>query len=278
MNAMSKSQAIQHLQKVLDELALFSPSVDIKSEPGFQKLRRSARVAVAHIFGEEGNHMTELIRILYQSFTYTRRSSVEERLADSDRVLYALKGLLESMIEEVKEYWTDEAPADQRSGESTNADQTSNKVFLVHGRDDGTKARVARFLERIKLDPVVLQEMPNQGNTIIEKFEHYASTVKFAVALLTPDDEGSLSNETGNPQPRARQNVIFELGYFVGKLGRDRTCALVKGNLEMLSDYSGVIYIRLDDDDGWQMRLIQELKSAGYNVDANDALTMKPAS
>ena len=193
-------------------------------------------------------------------------------------MLRDLTALLESMIEEVEDYWPDEAPDDPRSGESTNADQMSNKVFLVHGRDDGIKARVARFLERIKLDPVVLQEMPNQGNTIIEKFEHYASTVKFAVVLFTPDDVGSLSDETGNAQPRARQNVIFELGYFVGKLGRDRTCALVKGNLEMLSDYSGVIYIRLDDDDGWQMRLIQELKSAGYNVDANDALTMKPAS
>lgn len=153
MNAMPKSQAIQHLQKVLDELALFSPSVDIKSDPGFHKLRRSAEVAVTHIFGGEGKHMKELIRILYQSFTYTRRSSVEKRLADSDRVLHALKGLLESMIEEVKDYWTDEAPAYQRSGESTDADQTSNKVFLVHGgnemlyfseREHGESPRVNR--------------------------------------------------------------------------------------------------------------------------------------
>ena len=216
--------------------------------------------------------MKELIRILYQSFTYTRRSSVEDRLDDSIRMSYTLTALLESMIEEVKEYWPDEAPADQRSGESTNAAQTSNKVFLVHGRDIDTKNTVARFLERIRLDPVVLQEKPDQGSTIIEKFERYASMVKFAVVLLTPDDEGSLSNGTGNAQPRARQNVIFELGYFVGKLGRDRTCALVKGNLEMLSDYYGVLYIPLNDGDGWQMRLIRELKSADYDVDANDAL------
>ena len=126
-------------------------------------------------------------------------------------------------------------------------------------------------MERIKLNPVVLQEMPNEGSTIIEKFEHYASKVRFAVALLTPDDEGSLSGDTSNTQSRARQNVIFELGYFVGKLGRDRTCALVKGNLEMLSDYSGVIYIRLDDDDGCKCVSFKTLKSAGYDIDANDA-------
>ena len=272
MNAMPKSQAIQHLQKVLDELVLFSPSVDITSLLDFQKLRRKAEIAVTYVFGDSGKHMEELDCILRLPLTPTTRRSTADRAIDDTIVLKMLTMLFQSMIEEVKDYWPDEVPADQRFGESTNADQTSNKVFLVHGRDDGTKARVARFLERIKLDPVVLQEMPNQGNTIIEKFEHYASTVKFAVALLTPDDEGSLLNETGNAQPRARQNVIFELGYFVGKLGRDRTCALVKGNLEMLSDYSGVIYIRLDDDDGWQMRLIQELKSAGYDVDANDAL------
>lgn len=269
MNAMPKSQAIQHLQKVLDGIAHYSPTFDITSQLDFEKLQRSADVAVTYVFGEEGKHREELNRILNPTLTYATQRS--DRVANETFVLCILTNLLESMIEEVKDYWPDEDPAEPRSGESTNADQMSNGVFLVHGRDDGTKNTVARFLERIKLNPVVLQEMPNEGSTIIEKFEHYASKVRFAVALLTPDDEGSLSGDTSNTQSRARQNVIFELGYFVGKLGRDRTCALVKGNLEMLSDYSGVIYIRLDDDDGWQMRLIQELKSAGYDIDANDA-------
>ena len=271
MNAMPKSQAIQHLQKVRDELALFSSlPIDIKSLQDFRKLLRNASVAVRYVFGEEGKNQKELNHIMYPPRIYAIPRSEAETLSDSNYMLIDLIALLESMIEEVENYWPDEAPADPRSGESANADQMSNKVFLVHGRDDGTKARVARFLERIKLDPVVLQEMPNQGNTIIEKFEHYASRVRFAVVLFTPDDVGSLSDKTSSTQPRPRQNVVFELGYFVGKLGRDRTCALVKGNLEMLSDYSGVIYIPLDGD-GWQMHLIQELKSAGYDVDANDA-------
>ena len=271
MNAMPKSQAIQHLQKVLDGIAHYAREAYITSPLDFQKLKRSADVAVTYVFGEEGRHREELNRVLNPTLTYATQRSTTDRVANETFVLCILTNLLESMIEEVKDYWPDDTPTGQRYGESTNADQMSNEVFLVHGRDDGTKNTVARFLERIKLNPVVLQEMPNEGSTIIEKFEHYASKVRFAAALLTPDDEGSLSGDTSNTQSRARQNVIFELGYFVGKIGRDRTCALVKGNLEMLSDYYGVIYIRLDDDDGWQMRLIQELKSAGYDVDANDA-------
>lgn len=92
--------------------------------------------------------------------------------------------------------------------------------------------------------------------------------------LFTPDDVGSFSNDTSNTQPRARQNVIFELGHFVGKIGRERTCALVKGNIEILSDYYGVIYIPMDDGGGWKVRLFQEIKSVGYSVDANDAFTV----
>jgi predicted nucleotide-binding protein len=120
----------------------------------------------------------------------------------------------------------------------------------------------------LELKPVVLHEQPNEGRTIIEKFEDYTD-VRFAVVLLTPDDVGGLQDNAGDTKPRARQNVIFEFGYFIGKLGRERVCALVKGNVEKPSDYDGVLYIQLDDSEGWKMRLVRELKSAGYNIDAN---------
>ena len=146
-----------------------------------------------------------------------------------------------------------------------------DEIFIVHGRDIGAKNTVARFLERIHIKPVVLQENPSQGRTVIQQFEHYAEKVRFAVVLFTPDDVGAPATAPDNIQPRTRQNVIFELGYFIGKLGMARVCVLVKGKPEMLSDYSGVLYTDMDDKGGWQMELIQELKSAGYNVDANDA-------
>ena len=113
---------------------------------------------------------------------------------------------------------------------------------------------------------MILQEQPDRSRTIIEKFEEYAQ-VNFAIALFTPDDFGGLEGD--DPQSRARQNVVFEFGYFIGKYGRERVRALVKGNLEIASDYFGVTYIPLDDSEDWKMRLVGELKSAGFDVDAN---------
>lgn len=90
---------------------------------------------------------------------------------------------------------------------------------------------------------------------------------------LTPDDAGALEACRAGLRPRARQNVVFEFGYFIGKLGRGRVCALVKGDFETPSDYDGVLYVPLDENDGWKMRLLRELKVAGFELDANQALS-----
>ena len=116
-----------------------------------------------------------------------------------------------------------------------------------------------------------MHEQPNEGQTIIEKFEKY-SDVGYAIALITPDDTGSSVKEPANVRQRARQNVIFEFGYFIGKLGRNRAVGLVKGNVETPSDYSGVLYISMDDSDAWKLSLIKELKSVGYDIDANKVI------
>ena len=115
---------------------------------------------------------------------------------------------------------------------------------------------------------MILHERPDGGRTIIEKFEQHAD-VRFAVALLTPDDVGALKGDESNLNPRARQNVIFEFGYLLGRLGRQGVRALTKGLVDIPSDYAGVLYIPLDD--GWKMGLIRELKHAGFEVDANKA-------
>ena len=136
----------------------------------------------------------------------------------------------------------------------------SKSVFVVHGRDVGTKELVARFIESLGLTPVILNEQSNQGMTIIEKFEQHAD-VGFAVVLLTPDDVGGLNADEVTLESRARQNVIFELGYFIGRLGRNRVCAITKGQVEIPSDYSGVLYIPLDEQGAWMTGLVKELKS-----------------
>jgi predicted nucleotide-binding protein len=113
--------------------------------------------------------------------------------------------------------------------------ELSDRIFVVHGHDDGMKVAVARVLERLGLKPVVLHEQPDKGRTIVEKFTDY-SAVGFAVVLLSPDDMAYASNKSPSAaRPRARQNVTFELGYFVGKLGRENVLALVRkkdGDLE----------------------------------------------
>ena len=147
----------------------------------------------------------------------------------------------------------------------------TNKIFLVHGHDEGMKQSVARTLMKLKLDPIILHEQPDSGKTIIEKFERDAD-VGFAVILLSPDDMGyKKADGAKQAKPRARENVILELGYFVGKLGRDKVMALKRGDdLNPPSDLSGVVYTPFDDHGAWEMKLVKELKAAGYSVDANN--------
>jgi predicted nucleotide-binding protein len=140
------------------------------------------------------------------------------------------------------------------------------KVFIVHGHDEAPKEKVARFLERVKFLPIILHEQVSGGRTIIEKIEAHTD-VQFAVVLLTPDDMGSAKDST--PNPRARQNVVLELGYFMAKLGRDRVCALKRDNVEIPSDIAGVVYQTFDAGDAWKHALGKELEGAGFDIDWN---------
>lgn len=146
---------------------------------------------------------------------------------------------------------------------------TSNKVFIVHGHDGEARETVARFLERMGFRAIILHEQANQGRTVIEKVEANGD-VGFAVVLLTPDDVGCAKG--GEPEPRARQNVLLELGYFIGRLGRAKVCALKRGELEIPSDFAGIVWEKMDNDSGWKLALARELKAAGHDVDLNKAV------
>ncbi len=150
---------------------------------------------------------------------------------------------------------------------ATNGDS----IFLVHGHSNEAKESVARFLERLGLETVILHERPDRGRTIIEKFEAHVE-VGYAVILLTADDLGGVREEDPTLTARARQNVILELGYFLGALGRTRVCALREEGVEVPSDLSGVLYVPLDPGGAWKLRLAGEIKSAGIAVDLNRAI------
>lgn len=146
----------------------------------------------------------------------------------------------------------------------------SSNIFIVHGHNEKIKLNVARTIEQLGLKPIILSELPNQGQTIIEKFE-FNSDVGFAIILLTADDTGNLKtlNKKNN---RARQNVILEMGYFIGKLGRPKVFPIYETGVELPSDLHGILYVPFDDAGAWKIKLVRELKECGYSVDANNLI------
>lgn len=151
-----------------------------------------------------------------------------------------------------------------------NTTETQNSVFIVHGRDDLAKTEVARFIEQLGVTAIILHEQKNSGKTIIEKIEEH-SNVSYGIVLYTPCDHGSLITEE-QLKPRARQNVVFEHGYLIGKLGRNKVAALVKNNVEFPGDLNGLVYIDFDKAGGWKLSIAKELLHAGLNIDLNKAL------
>lgn len=144
-----------------------------------------------------------------------------------------------------------------------------NKVFIVHGHDDAAKLDMARTLEKAGFEAIILHEQPDAGRTIIQKFEDYAD-VSFAVVLYTECDVGRAKDvPESSERYRARQNVVFEHGFFIGRLGRDHVCAFVKGDVETPGDLSGVVYVPMDKAGAWKMSLAKNMKAAGFSVDMN---------
>jgi predicted nucleotide-binding protein len=178
--------------------------------------------------------------------------------------------LLEGLITRLEEKRDDlsDLPSQETSRQISQPSGKTRRVFLVHGHDEEAKQSVARFLDKLDLEPIILQEQPNEGRTIIEKFEKN-SDVEYVVILLTPDDIGYVKDKSDEARSRARQNVILELGYFVGRLSRKRVCGLCKGSIEIPSDYHGVLYIPMDEAEGWKLKLAKEIKQSGLHIDLN---------
>jgi predicted nucleotide-binding protein len=156
--------------------------------------------------------------------------------------------------------------APQHSLPPRSADATGS-IFVVHGHASAIRHETVRVLERgTDRDVIVLHEQANGGRTILEKFEDHASGAAYAVVLLTGDDQGGIRTDD-RTQPRGRQNVIFELGFFFGKLGRRRVAVLLEAGVEKPSDIDGLVYISLDEHGAWKQALAKELEGADISVD-----------
>ena len=225
----------------------------------YMKWNEKALRVFDNIFGENSKQAYKYVEIQFECMNSYGDCT---HLETFNRAKKSMKSLLEVFIEEIEEW--DENINILHSSSFIEVDKT--KVFIVHGHDNALKEEVARFIEKLGLSPIILHEQPNAGKTIIEKIESYTD-VGFGIVLYTECDNGSKKGE--DLKPRARQNVVFEHGFLIAKLGRENVSHLSTSDIEMPNDISGTIYI---DKVNWKSDIFRELKYAGYNVDANDIM------
>jgi hypothetical protein len=251
---------LELIQGLIDEVS----NLPHRDDAALDKLIRRAKMILRNI-GKEKPYVAELLNINF----YPRFAPADEEVREK----YWISGkkemlnLFNTILEELSLF-------DDREIEIILDVKFSNRIFIVHGHDNEMKVEVTSTLKRLGLEPIILHEYADEGRTIIEKFTDF-SDVNCAIVLLSPDDYGYSKEETPEKaKSRARQNVIFELGFFLGKLGRERVLVIYReiNNFEFPSDYSGVLYKSYDKMGNWKFQIVKELQVIGYKVSADEIL------
>ena len=226
------------------------------SSPEFEAWNMKAERFLIHQFGEKSHEYKSFKEINFGCFVISGSNAHNQWVkACHDGVRSAI-AILNVYLEDFDEV--------NNSDKKTLQANSYDRVFIVHGHDGELKHSVARIIEKQGIDAVILLEQVNRGKTIIEKLEGN-SDVGGAVCLFTADDVGRENSESHNSL-RARQNVVLEAGYFLGKLGREHVVFLAYNWIEMPSDLSGIVYTSTNN---WQFDLLKELKAMGYKIDFN---------
>ena len=230
---------------------------------GLDKLKRRSAMFISRISGATSNYLSDFKKITF--FSSIAYSNMPDSINYDawNRGRNSAMNLIETIIEELK-LFPEEVDIENIKDKSIDC----SKVFIVHGHDDGAKNEVARFIEKLGFEAKILHEQIDSGATIIEKLEKHTD-VGFAIVLYTACDVGGVRSKPEDLKPRARQNVVFEHGLLIGKIGRANVVALVKGDLEIPNDISGVVYKSMDISGAWKYSIAREMKSSGYDVDMN---------
>jgi predicted nucleotide-binding protein len=247
--------------EILEELINEFKKISYHDEEELDYLLKKSDMVIRNIFGPSSKYLIDINSILL--YPYDKRAATSTLKNIWNKGIKEIINLHKTMIDEINFFGTPH---------TRNYNQpVKNRAFIVHGHDVEMKESVARFLEKIEFEAIILGEKPNLGRTVIEKFFDY-SDVHLAIILFSPDDIGGAINEDLDKlKPRPRQNVILELGFFLGTLDRTQIILIYKDmeNFEIPSDLRGVLYINFDPYGGWKTELCRELNGIGYEINLN---------
>jgi predicted nucleotide-binding protein len=252
---MNREEKIAALNQQIEEANAGHPA-------DFQLWQQRTDVVLRNVLGDTHPLYSNFTKIRYTPVVYSVTSG-------SDAMGRARTGGVKQAISTLKAAQLEIEIAGGAPDANPGSLPTGNTVFIVHGHDDARKHEVARVVQALtKNVPVILHEQPNGGRTIIEKFEDFAATAGYAIVLGTGDDLGRpMDGEETDLRPRPRQNVVFELGFFFGALGRSKVALLHDENVERPSDTDGIVYIPIDPAGAWKMNLAREMAEAGIGID-----------
>lgn len=249
----------ERFKKIYDDIdVLIEHRVRTSSQEFISWKTRAERFLRTH-YGENSKEVVDFGNTHFSLMIYTFNETESDYIEACKSGLVKSKAVFEVYLEELKE--NDVTPDNEATQDNS---ISKSKVFVVHGHDEALKQEVARIVEKQGLEAIILSEQANHGKTIIEKFEENTD-VGAAICLFTGDDYGK-AKDVENDNLRARQNVVFEAGYFMGKLGRENVILIANPEIELPSDLQGVVYT---NDKSWQIDVLKELREIGYTIDFN---------
>lgn len=249
----------EKLKGIIDEIEVLISKGVSTSAPDFQAWETKTERLLIKLYGRNSVEYEKFKQTRFSLTIFTTGTPKSEFVEACRRGLESTRAVFSTYLEELEE--ANDVPL---SPNAFPIKSVFSKVFIVHGHDGELKQSVARIIEKQGIEAIILSEQANQGRTIIEKFEDY-SDVDGAICLFTSDDIGKAKKNSVD-KSRARQNVVLETGYFMGKLGRNHIVILADEGIEIPSDLSGIVYTNTAN---WQIDLLKELKAIGYTVDFN---------